>query len=199
MSSGEEKVWKALAELDPWEVCRRTDIAFDASSGLYLIKSFGRDFSVSPEEKEIAAISPEGEIFLQRLGYFFRLSVLGYLAMAKDVSPTGRLLNPMNMKSGQLFFRGSHVLPLERVAEKYGGDREAFLRKCEELGGVRLEYGDASMRLFAFPKIPVVPILWVGDEEFPPRADLLLDSSIEIQLPIDVIWTVAMLSVLVML
>lgn len=199
MSSGEEKVWEALADLDPQDVCRRTDAAFDATSGLYLVKSFGRDFSVSAEGKKIAALSPGSEIFLQKLGYFFRLSVLGYLAMAKDVSPTGRLLNPISMKSGQLFFRGSHVLPLERVAEKYGGDREAFLRKCEELGGERLGYGDASMRLFALPKIPVVQILWVGDEEFPPRADLLLDSSIEIQLPIDVTWAVAMLSVLVML
>ncbi len=47
--------------------------------------------------------------------------------------------------------------------------------------------------------MPVTLILWLGDEEFPPRADLLLDSSCEIHLPLDIIWSVAMLTVLMML
>jgi len=199
MSTGEEKVWETLADLDPAEVCRRTDAAFDAASGLYLLKSFGKDFSVSPRERKIFSHSPGGEIFLQRLGYFFRLSITGYLAIAKDVSPTGRLVNPMNMKSGQLFFRGSHVLPLDRVAEKYGNDRDGFLKRGEELGGERLGYGDASMRLLPLSRVAVVPILWTTDDEFPARADLLFDSSCEVQLPIDVIWSIAMLSTLALL
>ncbi|HWR58600.1 MAG TPA: DUF3786 domain-containing protein, partial [Thermodesulfovibrionales bacterium] len=125
--------------------------------------------------------------------------VLGYFAMGKDVALSGRLIQPTNMKSGQLFFRGSHVLPLDKVAEKYGSDRESFSRKCQELGGTRLEYGDASFRLFPFPMVPVVVILWLADEEFPSRADLLFDAASEIQLPIDVIWSIAMLTCLAML
>lgn len=164
-----------------------------------MLKSFGKDFSVSPRERKIFSHSPGGEIFLQRLGYFFRLSITGYLAIAKDVSPTGRLVNPMNMKSGQLFFRGSHVLPLDRVAEKYGNDRDGFLKRGEELGGERLGYGDASMRLLPLSRVAVVPILWTTDDEFPARADLLFDSSCEVQLPIDVIWSIAMLSTLALL
>lgn len=199
MSSGEEKVWETLAGLNPDDVCRRTDAAFDAASGRYLLRSFGRDFSVSPGERQISGLSQSGEAFLQKPGYFFRLSVLGYLAMAKDVAPTGRLVSPMNMKSGQLFFRGSHVLPLDRVAERYGSGREGFLGKGEELGGERLGYGDASIRLLPLPRVATVAILWIADEEFPARADLLFDSSCEIQLPVDIIWSVAMLSTLAML
>jgi hypothetical protein len=199
MSTGEEKIWETLASLDPAEVCGRTDATFDATSGLYMLKSCGRDFSVSPRERKISGHSPDGEIFLQKLGYLFRLSVIGYLATAKDVSLTGRLVNPVNMKSGQLFFRGSHVLPLDRVAERYGNDREGFLKRGDELGGERLGYGDASMKLLPLPRVAVVSILWTVDDEFPARADLLFDSSCEVQLPIDVIWAIAMLSTLVTL
>ncbi len=191
-------MWETLASLDPGEVCRRTDSTFDAASGLYMLKSFGRDFSVLPGEKKIFSHSPDGEIFLQRLGYFFRLSVVGYLAIARDVSPTGRIVTPVNMKSGQLFFRGSHVLPLDRVADRYGNDREAFLKRGNELGGERLGYGDASVKLLPLPRVAVVAILWTADDEFQARADLLFDSSCEIQLPIDVVWSIAMLSTLVM-
>jgi len=199
MSTGEEKVWETLANLSPDEVCRRAEAVFDATAGHYILRSFGREFCVSPGEKRIFSDSPGSEVFLQKCGYFFRLSVIGYLALSRDVPPSGRLLKPENMKSGQLFFRGSHVLPLDRVAEKYGNDGGRFLKRGEELGGDRLAHGDASMRLFPLPRVPVVEILWVGDDEFPPRAGLLFDSVVELQLPIDVVWSIAMLSVLVML
>lgn len=199
MSTGEERIWETLLHLKPAEVCRRTDIAFETSSELYVLKSFGKDFCVSPRDRSISSNSQGSEILLQRLGYFFRLSVTGYLAFAKDVAPTGRLLNPLNMTSGQLFFRGSHLLPLDKVAQKYSNDREAFLKKGIELGGERLEYGDTSFRFFPLPRVPVVFILWCADKEFPPRADILFDSSCEIQLPVDVVWAIAMLCVLAML
>lgn len=199
MSAGEEKIWETLAALDPDEVCGRTDASYDAASGLYMLRSFGRDFHISPQEEKIFCRSPGSEVFLQKLGYFFRLSVIGYLAIAKGVAPTGRLITPINMRSGQLFFRGSHILPLDRVAEKYAGDRDGFLKRGEELNGERLGHGDASLKLLPLLRVPVVQILWLADDEFPARADLLFDSSCEVQLPIDVIWAIAMLSVLVML
>jgi hypothetical protein len=40
--------------------------------------------------------------------------------------------------------------------------------------------------------------LWIADEEFPARADLLLDSSCDFQLPPDITWSIAMMTVLVM-
>jgi hypothetical protein len=49
------------------------------------------------------------------------------------------------------------------------------------------------------PRIPVIMILRLGDEEFPPRVDLLLDSTCELHLPLDIIWSIAMMSALVML
>jgi hypothetical protein len=199
MAAGEEKIWQTLQDLAPDEVVARTDAAFAADSGLYTLKSFGKDFSLSPKEKRIFSDSPGSDIFLQRLGYFYRLSATGYLALARDVLPTGRLVNPVNMKSGQLFFRGSHVLPLDRVAEKYGNDRNGFLQKGQTLGGETLGFGDASFRAYPLPRVPVVLILWCADEEFPPRADILFDSCCEVQLPIDVIWSIAMLSVLALL
>ncbi|MGD0884018.1 MAG: DUF3786 domain-containing protein [Thermodesulfovibrionales bacterium] len=199
MSAGEAKAWESLAKLNHDDVCGRTDAVFDTSSGLYSIRSFGKDIFVSPRERRIFGNSPMNDILLKRLGYFFNFSALCYLTMAKDTSITGRLIKPINMKSGQLFFRGSHVLPLDNIAQNFGHDLDGFLKRGEDFCGESLNYGDASLKLLPLPKVPVVLILWREDEEFPPRADLLFDSSVEIQLPIDVIWSIAMLSLLVML
>jgi hypothetical protein len=199
MSPGEEKAWEALRKVDPDDICARTGATFDRISGLYRFRSFGKDFSVSPQDRKIFSDVPESDTLLQRLGFFFNFSAVCSFYSAKDVPLTGKLISPLNMKSGQLFFRGSHVLPLDRVSERYSNDRNGFLKRGLDLGGVGLEYGDASLRLFPLPRVPVVLILWLADEEFPPRTDILFDSSAEIQLPIDVIWSIAMLSLLVML
>ncbi|MDI6745255.1 MAG: DUF3786 domain-containing protein [Thermodesulfovibrionales bacterium] len=197
MSTGEEKAWEDLYNLNPSDVCRKAVAAYD--NGSYILRSLGMDFSIHPAKKEIKNIQPKGEIILKRYNYFFTLSALCYLINAKDISLSGKLVKPANLKGGDIFFRGSHVLPLNRIAEKYGNDRAGFIEKGKNFNWKIMNYGDASVELLPFPRIPVTLILWLSDEEFPARADLLFDSTCEQQLPIDIIWSIAMMSVLVML
>lgn len=172
---------------------------YDHKGSKYIISSLGMDFAVIPGERSIAGLSAESESLGERLAYFFDISILWYLSCARAFGTTGRLVRPGDLKGGHHFFTGTHELPLGKLADRYGSDRDAFLRRAGLLGGEPLEYGDASARLLPLPRVPVVLILWLRDEEFPPRADLLLDSSAELQLPLDIIWSVAMLSVLAML
>lgn len=199
MSSGEKKGWDDLRRLAPENVCRRAGVDFDNKSEIYNMKSFGTDISVFPKEEIFAGNSPLSGIILQRLGYFSRLSMISYLVNFKDIPLTGQLMKPVNLKGGDIFFRGSHMLPLDKLAERYGNDAEAFLKRGKELGGEIMKYGDVSMKLHPLPKFPAILILWKTDEEFPARFDLLLDSSSELQLPIDIIWSIAMMSLLIMM
>ncbi len=197
---GEGKAWEILSLQSPEDVCKRSLASYDRVSGLYEIKSFGIDFKVSPSEKRIFSSAPESSLFLETLKDFFRLSVLWYMTSAKDIPFTGRLIRPLDVKGGQRFFAGTHVLPLNDLAGKYGGDREGFLKRGREFGAGVLSHGDASIRLFPLPRVPVTLILWVEDEEFPARVDLLFDSTCDLQISLsDLIWSVAMMSCLVML
>ncbi|MCG2710204.1 MAG: DUF3786 domain-containing protein, partial [Thermodesulfovibrionales bacterium] len=161
--------------------------------------SFGMDFSVHPGKREIKNIQPEGEIILKKYSYFFNLSALCYLINAKDIPLSGKLVKPAGLKGSDIFFRGSHVLPLDKIAERYGNDRTGFIEKGKNLNGNIMSYGDASVELLPLPRIPVTLILWLSDDEFGSRADLLFDSTCEQRLPLDVIWSIAMMSVLVVL
>lgn len=199
MSSGEKKGWNDLRGLAPENVCKTAGVDFDDKSESYILKSFGTDISAFPKDEIFSGDSPLSGIILQRLGYFSRLAMISYLAGFKNRPLTGELLKPINLKGGDIFFRGSHVLPLDKLAEIYGNDLEAFLKKGEELGGERMKYGDASFKLYPLPRFPVIMILWKADEEYPARFDLLLDSSSELQLPIDIIWSIAMMSLIIMM
>lgn len=199
MSSGEEKAWEILRELDAAGVCRAAQVGFDSVSGLYLLRCFGMDVSVDPSRKRMHSDAPEGALLLDKLGYFSKLSILWYLTGAKEIPLSGRLVQSSNLKGGQIFFRGTHILPLDKLASRYGKDSEGFIKRGERLGGRRLGHGDASIELFPFPRIPVVLILWREDEEFPARADLLFDSTCEMHLALDVLWSTAMKSILIMM
>ena len=196
---GEEKVWRVLSDFEPEDVCNRAGVLYDKENASYVLKSFGFDFSISPSKREIKSLSEKGEVFIRRLSYFFIISTLSYLVNAKDIPLSRRLIKPENIKGGEFFFKGTHVLPLDKVAEKYRYDREGFITKGNEFNGRILDFGDASIEFLPMPRIPVALILWLSDEEFPARADFLFDSTCEIQLPLDILWSIAMMSVLVML
>jgi hypothetical protein len=74
---------------------------------------------------------------------------------------------------------------LKPLQNAFGYDKYAFLEAGLALGGKEEEYGDASFTLFAFPKVPITFILWVGDEEFPPSVKALFDPSITGYLPLE--------------
>jgi hypothetical protein len=197
--SGEEKAWEILATLKPEDVCEAASVAYDAAFSRYTVKSFGMDFIVSLKDKTISSTARGGDVLLGRLGYFFRLSILWYLVSAKNIACTGRPVKLEHIRGGDIFTKGSHRLPLDATANKYRMDKNGFLEKGKTWGGEIEQYGDASLRLYPLPRIPVVVSLWLEDREFPARADLLFDSTCEIQLPTDIIWSIAMMCVLVLL
>ncbi len=199
MPAGEELAWETLLQLDPADVCRQAEVTFDESKGAYTLKSFLQDVFVSVKDKCISGDSSIGDLLINEHGDLSRISMLMYLIHAKDIPISGGLVKPDDMPGGEIFQRGAHVLPLNMVAEKYGSDIRAFIRKGSELGGERLDYGDASIRLLPLPRVPVSIILWGKDKEFPARCSLLLDSTCRFQVPIDIIWSTALLSVLMLL
>jgi hypothetical protein len=197
--AGESKAWELLAASDPAAVCARAGVEFDPDSGGYRLLAFGHLFAVRPGERQILNLEPGGEAFLKRYAYFFRLSALWYLVRAAPACPAGALVKPAGLPGGEIFFKGSHVLPLDALAAKYATHPEAFLAAGAALGGTPAAYGDAAVLLPALPKVPTTVILWTEDDEFPARADLLFDATAPQHLPLDILWSVAMMSILPLL
>ena len=163
------------------------------------MQSFGQEIVIDAANFTISSPTPLGERLLHRMGYFFDLACLWYLANAKEKPLARKLISPASLSGGEIFQKGTHVLPLDQIADRYENDIEGFFKKGAELGGQKLEHGDGSLLLHPFPRVPVTLILWVSDDEFPARVDMFFDATCDTHLPTDVIWSTAMTSVLVML
>lgn len=51
-----------------------------------------------------------------------------------------------------------------------------------------VDMADAGFRLLPFPRVPLYLLLWLGDDEFKPRIQVLFDRPIESLLAADAIW-----------
>ena len=199
MASGTESAWATLEKLPREEVCRNAGARHAPVGDAYMLSCFGQEILVCPSRREMTADSPIASTLLDRFRYFSELAILWYLSGAREIPPSSKLIRPSDLKAGQIFATGSHVLPLDKLAQKYGNNVEGFLERGCALGGEHAGLGDASLRLLPFPRVPVTLVLWKECEEFRARADLLFDSTCELHLPQDIVWAVAMLSVLMMI
>jgi hypothetical protein len=190
--------WSTLAGLDPMDVGRRSLSVFDPSTGAHIVSVFSQPVTVTPGQRTISGAFPDCELILKKMAYFSRLSILHYLIGAQELPLSERLVKPSDLKVGAIYFTGSHVLPLDALAARYARDTEGFLAQGERFGGERQAFGDSAVRLLPFPRLPLTVVLWREDDEFPARAELLFDATCERHVPPDILWSIAMLSVLLM-
>ena len=195
----EERAWEILAGLDPRSVAERTLSNLAGAGEAYAVPFFASPVTVDPRQRSITASSPDGDLILQKMAYFARLSVLHYLIGAQAIPLAGRLVRSSDLKVISTFFQGAHTLPLDALAAQYSGDTERFLKQGLRFGGSRQSYGDAAVQLFPLPRLPVTLILWHADDEFPARADLLFDATCEQHVPADILWSVAVVCVRIMM
>ena len=196
---GVQRAWEILSLINPESICHKAKVDFDELAGHYILTLFNEKVYISSKERRVWGGSKVADFILNELSHYSRLSILWYLIQARDIPLSGNLTSPREVDGGLIFAQGSHVLPVDRLIEKYGNDVESLVKKGISLGGEYMNYGDASIRLFPFPKVPVVLLIWKSDEEFPARVDVLFDSTCSEHLPTDIIWSTAMMSILVML
>ncbi|MFC1988953.1 DUF3786 domain-containing protein [Chloroflexota bacterium] len=196
---GVERAWEILTSLSPEGVCRKTKADFDELAGNYILPLFNEKIYISLKERRIWGYSKAADLVLNELSHYSTLAALWYLIQAKDIPLSSNLVSPRESNGGLIFTQGSHVLPLKRLVKKYDDSVEKLIKRGISLGGEQMDYGDASVRLFPFPRVPVVLLIWKCDEEFPAHADILFDSTCSEHLPADIIWSTAMMSILVML
>jgi hypothetical protein len=104
--------------------------------------------------------------------------VLHYLLESRLKPLSGQWASEKDLPGGELFFRGPHAFPAAPLLALFGTDPSLFQAAAERLGGTPVPMGDAAYRLWALPRIPILLILWGGDDEFEPVLHIRFDKSV---------------------
>jgi len=187
-----EQFWERLAGLSREETVKRTRCRYLAEGDSFVVSLLRTDYLVDPIRRTIRAAQASED---RPAGYLQQLCVLAYLVDAKDLPPANQLVSVEKLDRGGFFFRGSHRLPLEKVATVFGPNPHLLHKVGQALNAVPRAFGDASIELCVLPRIPITLVVWAADEEFPARASILFDQSATVHLPLDVLFAVGALTI----
>lgn len=151
--------------LDPQEVSARTGCSFDGAA--FTVRLLGTDYRVAYPAATVTA--PDGtQPPLPLQTFLLRLLLLGKKADSSAEFKTFR-----ELPWGEVYIKPFTGRVLTRAAFSFGMRLDAFRRSAEEMGGLPLKNGDAGYEFTFFDQYRLRLLVWAGDDEFPPNAQLL--------------------------
>ena len=108
----------------------------------------------------------------------FDMTMLAYYFDTSDGAPIAGKWIAFNQIPGGLFYaQAFQGYSGDVLAKVFGNDSEAFIDANERLQGRREFFGNIAYSYQVLPRIPILVVCWLGDEEFPPSYRILFDSN----------------------
>jgi hypothetical protein len=166
--------------LDPREAAERCGLPFTQTgegTGFFLLRLMGTEYRAAFPVFELRS-GEAWEDVLQNSAE--RILLCRYLCEGKHFPSQGKQLSYNEIPSGPLYYRNFEGRCLKRAAFTFGDDPARFRRVVEGLPGLRFEAlnrGDAGYRFEFLNGLFMSLLVWAGDEEFPPSAQMLFDDN----------------------
>ena len=107
-----------------------------------------------------------------------KILLLHYFTLAKDTPATGILITYKQLPGGISYFPAFSQRAIAPFVNHFGKNPELLIKVAAKLGGREAEYGDVSVNVNAFDRVPITLVLWRGDEELAPNGNILFDANI---------------------
>jgi len=189
-----DHLWKVLKSANALNIEKNSLCTYDKERNFFTVPVFNDTYRVFPSENKVVILSSCGQnvnetpVGFKELGFEFFLVLLGYLTGSVDLSLDKKWISEKEIKGGEVFFRGPHVVSISPIVKKFEGNIEEFIKVGNKLSGTPDTLGDVSFVFDVFPRVPLLYLLWGKDEEFAGRAQILFDKSIEKQMSLDLVW-----------
>ena len=149
----------------------------DALKRLGGVKWNGKEFYVNLLVREYAIAHPDYAIRALDGGALPALPVqtflLRYLLESRDVPWNGSWKTFREMPWGEMYIKPYTGRVLTRAAFTFGTRVEAFRAACGKMGAEPVPHGDAGFRFRLVGDYQMQILVWEGDDEFLPNAQVL--------------------------
>ena len=154
---------------DPVEIAARLpDTVWNGKR--FLVTLMGTQYSISHPKTEIM---PSGRPLP------VQTFLLRYLLESKTVPFLGNWKTFREMPWGELYIKPYTGRVLTRAAFTFGTRVEAFRKAAEKMGATAVSHGDAGYEFSLIGDYRIRLLIWAGDEEFPPSAQVLYSDNFE--------------------
>ena len=153
-------------DLNPEDAVNRTGTKWDGKE--FYVNLLGQEYAISHPDYAIRALNGGKEPVLPVQTFLLR-----WLLEGRNVAWTGAWKTFREMPWGEMYIKPYTGRVLTRAAYTFSFKLAAFAAACEKLGGVKLPHGDCGYQLELLPGYHIQILVWQGDEEFPPNAQVI--------------------------
>ena len=184
---------EALAGKDPERIAKRSGAIFftteDGKDGIS-IDFLNRKIDISWPDLEFSDGVGAKEVPIQQ-----QVLLLHYLNMTQDVEIANEWIAYQEVPDGKFYLDAFIRRAKNPMVQGFGDNPELLAKLATEVyGATPMEQGDLAVKIQALPLVPVVLILWKGDDEFPPEGTILFDRSVSRVLSAeDIAWLAGMI------
>ena len=158
-----EELFKVL---DPAAAVSRTGVKWDGKE--FYVNLLGREFAIAHPVYAIRALDGGAVPPLPTQTFLLR-----YLLEAKEVAWSGEWKTFREMPWGELYIKPYTGRVLTRAAFTFGTRVAKFRAACEKMDADAVKHGDAGFRFDLIGGYQMQILVWEGDDEFPPNAQIL--------------------------
>ncbi|MDI6856465.1 MAG: DUF3786 domain-containing protein [Candidatus Thermoplasmatota archaeon] len=184
-----EVSWEKLLSLDPSITAENANVNFDKAREEFTVPWLNEIFYVKLETKEVVASNG------QSANTLLSLVILRYLLGSKNIELSNRLVSFRDLHGGDIYYGVFERSVIKPIVKNFVSQPEKLIEVASLFGGRKLDYGDASVEIKVFPRLPITIILWKGDEEVPGSANVVFDESAKYQLSAEEICVISTLVV----
>jgi len=163
--------------MDLEQQCLRSGTQY-VTPGKVMLLFLNRPYLVSLPDIEVSFQGTGGEVPLKD-----GILILHYLVSAKGTPATNRFVTFRELPGCASYYPVFNQLAIKPILDRFAREPELLVDAAASLGGIRASYGDASVTVNAFSRVPVTIVMRRGDEEFPPSCTVLFDANVSDYLP----------------
>ena len=159
-----EEKFQALEPADA--AARLAEVCWDGAE--FTLELLGRKFAISHPKYAIRALDGGAIPPLPAQTFLLR-----YLLESRDVAWNGAWKTFREMPWGEMYIKPYTGRVLTRAAFTFGTRVAAFRAAAEKMGAKALPHGDAGYEFTLIGGYKMQILVWEGDEEFPPNAQII--------------------------
>ncbi len=155
-----------FSTLVPEEAAERTGVKWDGKE--FYVNLLGREYAISHPVYALRAL--DGGVLPPLPVQTF---LLRYLMESKEVAWAGEWKTFREMPWGEMYIKPYTGRVLTRAAFTFGTRLTAFRNAAEKMGARAVKHGDAGYEFTLIGNCKMQILVWEGDDEFPPNAQVL--------------------------
>ncbi len=172
-----EHYLEQYAAAEPAEIASRTGFTYHEDTQTFSITYLYREYAVTWPDFNIEAVDGKDDYAPLVETNQSKILVIRFLLEGARAESTGKWLTYREVPWGEVYYRQFSGRCLSRLAFSYGNRLEDYKNRMLHMGAQPLEQSDAGFAYEIFPGFTVQFLLWAGDDEFPPSAQILFSDN----------------------